>query len=170
MRIVMTLLGTALLLPACAREDVVANAGSTIDASIESTPPLPTPPKPDEPREAPKAQPKTKPAGACLTQGGKPVPSNRLRGIGTEPFWGVRVEGRCVTYSHPEDQQGTRVWTSFSGTASNGSWTGSLNGSPFVMRTRPQAGCSDGMSDKTYPIAVTLTVRGEERLGCAVPL
>ncbi len=106
----------------------------------------------------------------CLTQDGEAVPANAIRAVGTEPFWAVRVEGRCVTYSHPEDQTGTRVWTKFSGTAENGSWTGSLNGRPFVMRTRPQAGCSDGMSDKRYPIAVSLIVGGEERSGCAEPL
>ena len=110
------------------------------------------------------------PAGACLSQDGKPVPPNRIRAIGTEPFWGARIEGRCVTYSHPEDQQGTRVWTKFSGTTVSGSWTGSLGGKPFVLRTRPQPGCSDGMSDNRYPIAVALTVGGEERTGCAEPL
>ena len=110
------------------------------------------------------------PAGACLTQDGKPVAANRIRAIGTEPFWGARIEGRCVTYSHPEDQTGTRVWTKFSGTTTSGSWTGSLGGKPFVLRTRPQAGCSDGMSDNRYPIAVALTVGGEERTGCAKPL
>lgn len=114
--------------------------------------------------------PRPRPAGACLSQDGKPVPDNRLRAIGTEPFWGARIEGRCVTYSHPEDQRGTRVWTSFSGTASRGSWSGALGGSPFVLRTRAQAGCSDGMSDIRYPIAVTLTVGGEQRSGCAEPL
>ncbi len=109
-------------------------------------------------------------AGACLTQEGKPVPANRLRAVGTEPFWGARIEGRCVTYSHPENQQGTRVWTRFSGTAASGTWTGAVGNSPFVLKTRPQAGCSDGMSDNRYPIAVTLTVGGEQRTGCAAPL
>ena len=116
------------------------------------------------------AKPAPQPAGACLTQDGKPVPANRIRAVGTEPFWGARIEGRCVTYSHPEDQAGTRVWTKFSGTTTNGSWTGSLGGKPFVLRTRPQADCSDGMSDNRYPIAVTLTVGGEQRTGCAEPL
>ena len=46
------------------------------------------------------------PTGACLTQDGEPVPANRLRAVGTEPFWGARIDGRCVTYSHPEDQSG----------------------------------------------------------------
>ncbi len=114
--------------------------------------------------------PQPAPAGACLIQDGKPVPANRIRAIGTEPFWGARIEGRCVTYSHPEDQQGTRVWTRFGGTASNGNWSGALGGSPFVLRTSPAPGCSDGMSDNRYPIAVTLTVNGEQRTGCAEPL
>jgi uncharacterized membrane protein len=80
------------------------------------------------------------------------------------------VRGRCVTYSHPEDQAGTRVWTKFSGNAASGSWTGDYNGQAFSLRTRPQVDCSDGMSDRRYPIAVLLTVMGEERQGCAEPL
>lgn len=107
---------------------------------------------------------------ACLrTREGEPVPPNAIRAIGTEPFWAAQVEGRCVTYSHPENQSGTRVWTRFSGTARNGTWSGSLDGQVFEMRTRPQARCSDGMSDKVYPIAVSLTVGGEQRSGCAEP-
>ena len=93
-----------------------------------------------------------------------------LRAVGTEPFWGARIKGRCVTYSHPDDQEGTRVWTTFSGLASSGVWRGALNDRPFILRTRPETGCSDGMSDRLYPIAVTLTVAGEERHGCAEPL
>jgi uncharacterized membrane protein len=103
-------------------------------------------------------------------QDGKPLPANRLRAIGTEPFWGARIEGRCVTYSHPDEQQGTRVWTKFSGTADGGSWVGALEGKPFALTTRPENGCSDGMSDRRYPIAVTLTVMGEQRTGCGEPL
>lgn len=109
-------------------------------------------------------------ASACLkSRDGEPVPANAIRAIGTEPFWAATVEGRCVTYSTPENQSGTRVWTSFSGTASNGTWTGSLDGQPFVMKTVPQTGCSDGMSDERYPMAVSLSVGGEQRNGCAKP-
>lgn len=123
--------------------------------SAGSARPAPTPPAP---------------AAACLTQDGQPIAANRLRAIGTEPFWGARIEGRCVTYSHPEDQAGTRVWTRFEGTAATGSWSGALGGSPFVLRTRSAPGCSDGMSDNRYPLAVTLSVNGEQRTGCAEPL
>ena len=107
---------------------------------------------------------------ACLTgRDGSPVPANRIRALGTEPFWAAQVEGRCVTYSTPENQAGVRIWTQFQGTSENGRWAGALDGQPFVMITRPRPGCSDGMSDNRYPIEVALTVRGEQRSGCAEP-
>ncbi len=109
------------------------------------------------------------PVSACLTQGGKRIPANRLRAVGTEPFWGARIEGRCVTYSTPEDQQGTRIWTAFTGSPENGQWAGFLNDQRFVLRTRAQPGCSDGMSDIRYPISVTLTIGADRRRGCAEP-
>ena len=94
-----------------------------------------------------------------------------LRAVGTEPFWGARIEGRCVTYSHPDDQAGTRVWTRYApGPAGGGTWSGALGGRRFVLATRPAPGCSDGMSDRRYPIAVELLVGGERRSGCAEPL
>lgn len=101
-------------------------------------------------------------------QGSERLTVAPLRAIGTEPFWGARIEGRCVTYSHPDNQQGTRVWTRYAPRpGGGGTWTGTLEGRPFALRTRPQAGCSDGMSDRRYPVAVELTVGGEERRGCA---
>ena len=105
----------------------------------------------------------------CLVQDGQLLRISPLKAIGTEPFWGARIEGRCVTYAHPEDQQGTRVWTRVTPGPEGGIWVGTLGGKPFVLRTRPQPDCSDGMSDNRYPIAVTLTVGGEERTGCAEP-
>ena len=109
------------------------------------------------------------PVGACLVQEGKPIPANAIHAVGTEPFWAAQVEGRCVTYSTPENQAGTRVWTRFDGSAEAGTWTGALDGQPFVMTTKAQTECSDGLSDKRYPIAVSLAVSGEQRRGCAEP-
>lgn len=105
----------------------------------------------------------------CLAQGGEPLRMTPLRAVGTEPFWGARIEGRCVTYSHPEDQKGTRVWTRYAPGPDGGIWTGALGGRRFELRTRAHPGCSDGMSDKTYPFAVDLVVGGERRSGCAEP-
>ena len=104
----------------------------------------------------------------CRVQGTVRLNVEPLRAIGTEPFWSARVEGRCVTYSTPEDQQGTRIWTRYSqGAEGRGVWIGQFNDKPFEMRTRPEPGCSDGMSDNRYPIAVELMVDGDKRRGCA---
>ena len=109
-------------------------------------------------------------AGACFMQGSERLRLAPLRAIGTEPFWGARIEGRCVTYSHPEDQAGTRIWTRYTPAPNGGTWSGALGGQRFELRTRAAPGCSDGMSDRRYPIAVDLLVAGERRQGCAEPL
>ncbi|HEX8571793.1 MAG TPA: hypothetical protein VF759_03475 [Allosphingosinicella sp.] len=120
---------------------------------------------------APPSPPPAAPGGPCTMQGSERLRVAPIRAVGTEPFWGARIEGRCVTYSHPEDQRGTRVWTRYSaGSGGGGTWTGALGGHPFVLRTRARPGCSDGMSDKRYPLAVELLVGGERRTGCAEPL
>jgi hypothetical protein len=107
-------------------------------------------------------------SGPCYLQDGKPISSRPLRAVGTEPFWGARIEGRCVTYSHPDDQKGTRIWTRFvPGPSGGGTWSGALGGQRFELRIRAAPGCSDGMSDKSYPLAADLVVAGERRTGCA---
>lgn len=107
--------------------------------------------------------------GACMMQDGKPLAIKPLRAVGTEPFWGAQIEGRCVTYSHPEDQTGIRIWTRYTATADGGRWLGSLDGKKFELVTRNAPDCSDGMSDNKFPIAVDILVNGEQRKGCAKP-
>lgn len=171
---------TLLLLASCnatdapvqsANQDARVASGAGADEAAAGTPaaeaPAPAPTASAQPAATDTADADVSP---CLIQGGERIPANRLKAIGTEPFWGARIEGRCVTYSTPEDQNGTRIWTQFTGTAESGTWTGFLDNQGFVLRTRPEPGCSDGMSDNRFPIAVTLTVRGEERSGCAEPL
>ena len=117
---------------------------------------------------APEVEPAV-PAHPCLLSDGKAI-SARLKAIGTEPFWAAEVEGRCITYKTPDDQAGTRIWTRFSGTSANGQWSGFLGSVRFVLVTRAEPRCSDGMSDRRYPLAATLTIGAEERRGCAEPL
>lgn len=163
------LFSAALILSACGQAPQgPAQSDGSGNGPLAAEPP--PPPGTDEANATPQPQADAQPQSPCLFQDGKIVPANAIRAIGTEPFWSARVEGRCVTYSTPEDQGGTRVWTKFSGTAEKGRWTGALGGRPFVMETRPESECSDGMSDNLYPIAVTLTVRGELRSGCAEPM
>ena len=103
----------------------------------------------------------------CLIQGEALLRLPPMRAIGTEPFWNARTDGRCVTYSTPEDQTGTRIWTEV-GTGPMGPiWAGRFKGKPFVLRVQPAVRCSDGMSDKVYDWEAVLSVGGEERKGCA---
>jgi uncharacterized membrane protein len=145
-------------LPASLASGFASGCGSPEQAGQPNSPP-------NSPNEKQNAQSGN--VSACLIQDGRRLSEMPLHAIGTEPFWAASVQGRCVTYSTPENQDGTRVWTQFSGSAENGTWRGALDERRFVMRTRPEQGCSDGMSDIRYPIAVTLTVMGEERRGCA---
>ena len=122
--------------------------------------------------ESPASQPTAEGAEhPCQIQGGKTV-NQRLKAIGTEPFWAVEVDGRCVTYKTPEDQQGTRIWAHVDMRSEGSVWNGALNGREFRLSVKPAGpqGCSDGMSDKTYPLDAVLRVEGETRNGCAEPL
>lgn len=105
----------------------------------------------------------------CRMQDDAPLEVRPTRAIGTEPFWNAQVDGRCVTYADPENQSGTRIWARYQKNGKGETWTGAFQGKPFELRSSPQPGCSDGMSDKIYPIAVQLRVSGEVRNGCAEP-
>lgn len=106
---------------------------------------------------------------ACTVQAGKILSVVPRRAIGTEPFWGARIEGRCVHYSHIDDQKGTRVWTRYTQAGESESWSGAFNGKLFELSIRKDPGCSDGMSEKRYPLLVELQVLGALHRGCAEP-
>jgi uncharacterized membrane protein len=88
-----------------------------------------------------------------------------LRFTGTEPFWGGSVTGTALTYTTPENPQGTAITVRrFAG--NNGlAFTGTLGGAPFDMAVA-EAACSDGMSDRRYRFTVTLKIADEVRRGC----
>ena len=107
---------------------------------------------------------------ACRVQDKTVLSNQAIKVVGTEPFWGARIDGRCVTYSTPDNQAGTRVWTRYTEGPDGGLWTGAYEGKPFELRTRAVKSCSDGMSDIVYPIEAQLKVGGEDLRGCAAPL
>ena len=168
-----TLLLAAVLLGACAQteapdEPLAGERGAgtvqqPTNTAAPAAPSLPTPPI------APEA-PNPNSAGACQMQDGEELKVQAVKALGTEPFWGARTEGRCVTYSTPEDQKGTRIWTHVDTGPQGPVWNGTLRGRQFQLYVKTSTGCSDGMSDKTYPLEAILRVDGETRRGCAEPL
>jgi len=85
---------------------------------------------------------------------------------GTEPFWGGKSAGNTLTYSTPENIEGSTISVErFAG--NNGlSIAGALEGASFDLVVTPGE-CSDGMSDRTYPLVATLQIGEETRFGCA---
>jgi hypothetical protein len=85
---------------------------------------------------------------------------------GTEPFWSGQVSDGSLTYTTPENQRGATIAVARFAGRNGLSYSGDLEGQPFVLAITPGK-CSDGMSDRSYPYAVTLQVKGEQRQGCA---
>jgi uncharacterized membrane protein len=110
--------------------------------------------------------------GAC--QGAKYEPAPVYDGIGaeevihftgTEPFWGGQAVGSILTYTTPENPAGeVFAIQRFAGNSGLG-LSGSLDDQLFDMTVTPGE-CSDGMSDRIYPLTVTLGLAGEVREGC----
>ena len=152
--------------------DAMLRAGPGASFGASALGPLPPVPEVDAHRFAAACHAKTAPpppASPCREQDGKPIAGPALRATGTEPFWGAAIDGRCVTYSTPEKQAGVRLWTRVSQRGGGASYAGALGGQPFRMDIRTETNCSDGMSDRRYPLAVRLRIGADNRRGCAAP-
>lgn len=89
-----------------------------------------------------------------------------IEGRGTEPFWAVRVTGGQITLErpdHPTVAAGAGPVRAEGGAAA---WEAATANPPLRVTARVQPGCSDGMSDLSYPLAVEVTVGGETLKGC----
>ena len=117
-------------------------------------------PSAEEPEAAPPApEPAPTLAGVDLSQ---PV-----RALGTEPFWAVDLTGRELVYSGADrpERRAPQPKPAMQGTVAVYEATTSA-GTPLSV-TLAATECSDGMSDRTYPLAAIVKV-GEETLnGCA---
>jgi uncharacterized membrane protein len=92
--------------------------------------------------------------------------SDVVRFVGTEPFWGGDLHNGTLTWTTVDDQDGTAMpVTRFAGRGGI-SLTGQLDARDFTMMLT-EAPCSDGMSDRTYPFVVTVTIADDPALsGC----
>lgn len=96
------------------------------------------------------------------------LPGN-FRALGTEPFWAIHVTDDRLRYMTPEDQEGQSVPFVREQTVRDElTLSATLNDLPLVVTLRAGT-CSDGMSDRIYPYAVTLRFGDESRQGCGRP-
>ena len=90
-----------------------------------------------------------------------------LRAVGTEPFWGVDITPLGLTYSgldRPE-QRAANPGPVIQGTTAV--YATAIEGGTTLVVTLIATECSDGMSDRVYPLTARVEL-GEETLnGCA---
>lgn len=91
---------------------------------------------------------------------------------GTEPFWGIKVQGETLTYSTPENQDGREMKIrSIRDAAGVPEWTATVVKTGCALKRRStltllRGKCSDGMSDKVYSHHAIYDVDGGVLYGC----
>lgn len=97
--------------------------------------------------------------GGCLTA--PPPPPAPYHAVGTEPFWNLLIDPINITFTQPDAQPILqRTPSSIIGVA------GEIYQTQRINVNIVHARCSDGMSDRSYPDTVQVTVDGREFKGC----
>jgi len=118
------------------------------------SPPAEAPKEPDSAPQAPAVL-----AGVDLT--------TPLRAIGTEPFWAVELTGSEMVYSGADrpEQRAPQGQPTMQGTMAI--WEGTTGAGNPLKVTLTATDCSDGMSDRTYPLTAMVQIGEETLMGCA---
>jgi len=91
-----------------------------------------------------------------------------FRGLGTEPFWSLEVDGGEAPEMRLDLDMGERrLLVAGAAPLDEGEgWSGSADDGSAVTLRVTRGDCSDGMSDMTYPATVELQVGEEAYRGC----
>lgn len=98
---------------------------------------------------------------------GEVILTEPLRALGTEPFWAVNIDGDGLVYSGVDrpEERAPNAGPQMAGTTAM--WSGQTDQGRVLSVTLIETPCSDGMSDRTYPLTARVEI-GEELLnGCA---
>jgi len=95
----------------------------------------------------------------CVPNPGPPAPP--YHAVGTEPFWSLLIDARDLTFTQPDAQPirqpRPQVIVGFAG---------EIYQTQRINVNIVHGQCSDGMSDRTYPDKVQVTVDGRQFSGC----
>lgn len=130
--------------------------------------PAPAPAPPSIPAPATAPAPISAPAPASVAQAGvQPAVSGaRYRVVGTEPFWGVQVDGDGLLFTTVEDQAGKALQAAPMPRPDGVRYAGSDGTTDFELDLQ-RGTCSDGMSDRTYAYKARFRFGGIDHVGCA---
>lgn len=109
------------------------------------------------------------PAGQAIVNGNEVGVelSQPLRVLGTEPFWSVEIEFDKLVYSgvdRPETEMANSGPSFQDGNIVIAARD--ADGEAFTITMR-EVQCSDGMSDRVYPLEAEVLYKGETLKGCA---
>ena len=110
------------------------------------------------------AEPASPPMGKRAA-GQENEPVLAWRALGTEPFWGVRVDGGTLVFTTPENPEGTTMAGRRVPSLVGFVFVGKHDGRDFHLGLTPGE-CSDGMSDNRYEYVATFTVGDTTYNGC----
>lgn len=90
-----------------------------------------------------------------------------VKALGNEPFWYVTMDGKTMTYGGPDrpEQRATQSPPHIQGTTAT--FSGETATGRALEVTMIATECSDGMSDRTYPLVARVKVGDETLTGCA---
>jgi uncharacterized membrane protein len=93
-----------------------------------------------------------------------------LRVLGTEPFWAVEISPTGLTYSGVDrpEQKAANPGPALQGTVAV--WTTATEAKTPLVVTLMATDCSDGMSDRTYPLTARVEMGTESLTGCAASI
>lgn len=90
-----------------------------------------------------------------------------IRVLGTEPFWAVEITPQVLTYSGVDRPEQTAANPGLMLQGTLASWTTTTEAGAGLKVTLTATDCSDGMSDRTYPLAAQVEIGDETLTGCA---
>ena len=90
-----------------------------------------------------------------------------VRVMGVEPFWAVEIKPDGLIYSGVDraEQKAANAGPTLQGNLA--SWTARTEAGNDLVVTLTATDCSDGMSDRTYPLTAKVEIGGETLTGCA---
>ncbi|WP_122468506.1 hypothetical protein [Brevundimonas lutea] len=89
--------------------------------------------------------------------------------LGTEPFWSVRIRPDGIEYDGVDRplRRGANPGPMVQGTTAV--WATATEDGQTLVVTLAATPCSDGMSDRAYPLTAQVEVGAETLNGCAAP-
>ena len=117
------------------------------------------------PAEVPPDEAPTTPAPPAVLGGvdlGQP-----LRALGTEPFWGVDITPQSLVYSDPENPGVTAPNPGPTVQGTTAVYASATPDGAALVVTLIATECSDGMSDRVYPLTARVEVGTRTLNGCA---